>query len=373
MKFTFSDEEEAFRAEVKEFLKDYQDLNGFFDQGHDWPSVREFFKAMAAKGYLSVCWPEEYGGLNKSASYEYIVWDEVAYARCARPPLGPGIVAKTIIRYGDDEQKKRWLKPLRDGEMHFSLAYSEPEAGSDLASVRCRAELKGDKYIVNGQKCWQSYAQDMDYFWLLCRTGTQESRGRGCSLMIVPKDAPGITVAPLPLMDDDQLNEVFFDNVEIPVNQRIGPENGAWKLMNAALADERHIQFPPSRLRRDLEDVISWTRDQGLLDDPVVRNTLGDLASQVLEGEVLGLSVLDAMLRGEHGVMEAAANKVAQTISCQNIARAVTEFGGPESLVKGTLSELIWRQSMWETIGGGTSEIMRGVIARNSLGLVAKT
>jgi alkylation response protein AidB-like acyl-CoA dehydrogenase len=370
--FSFSDEEEAFRAEVAAFLADHRDLDAFFLQGHRWPAVRAFFAALGERGWLSLGWPATAGG-GAPITYEYVLWDEIAYARAARPPLSSGVVAKTIARYGDDAQRERWLPPIRRGEIHFSLAYSEPEAGSDLASLRCRARRAGDVYVVDGQKCWQSYAQDADYLWLLCRTGSQESRGRGLSLLIVDKQSPGVSVRPLPTLDGDQLNEVFFDGVEVPVAHRIGSEDGAWTLMSEALADERHIQFPPKRVQRDLEEVTAWARAQGLADDPHVRATLADLAVQVLEVEMHALRVLDAMLRGRSGAVEAAANKVVHTLACQNVARAALDFGGPEALVHGSRVELLWRQSLWETIGGGTTEIMRGVVARHGLGLGART
>jgi alkylation response protein AidB-like acyl-CoA dehydrogenase len=197
----FSPEQEEFRSQVVEFLRDYRDLDAFFLQGHKWEKVRELFRAMGKRGWLSLGWPRDAGGVAEPLAYEYILWDEVAYARAARNPLASGIVAKTIARYGATEQKERWLPPIRRGDLHFSLGYSEPEAGSDLASARCRAERRGDTYVVTGQKCWQSYAQDMDHLWLLCRTGSQESRGRGLPRLIVDLQAPGITVGALPTMD----------------------------------------------------------------------------------------------------------------------------------------------------------------------------
>ncbi len=369
MNVGFSAEEERFRAEVREFLADYRDLDGFFGQGHKWKAVKALFCAMGERGWLALAWPEAYGGLAKGPAYEYILWDEVAYARAARNPLAAGIVARTLIRYGSEDQKSRWLPPIRSGELHFSLAYSEPEAGSDLASLRVRAERDGDVYVVTGQKCWQSYAQDMDYLWLLARTGTQESRGRGLSLFICDKASPGLTVSPLPTMDDDQLNEVHFDGVRVPAKNLVGPENGAWSIMGEALADERHIQFPPGRVRRDLEEMVHWTRAAGLGDDPVVHRTLADLAVRVAETEMFGLRVLDAMIKGRPAAVEAAANKIIHTEVCQEIARAIVDLGGQEALVTGSRPELLYRQSMWETIGGGTSEVMLGVIARQGLGL----
>jgi alkylation response protein AidB-like acyl-CoA dehydrogenase len=367
--FGFSNEEEDFRAEVRLFLEAYAELDGFFGQGEKWPAVHDLFRAMGERGWLALAWPESVGGLARGPAYEFILWDEVAYARAARNPLSAGIVARSLIRFGSEAQQARWLPSIRSGETHFSLAYSEPEAGSDLASVRVRADREGDVYVVDGQKCWQSYAQDMDYLWLLARTGTQESRGRGLSLFICDINAPGVQVSPLPTLDGDQLNEVHFDTVRVPVDQRVGPENGAWSIMSEALADERHIQFPPGRVRRDLEEMVDWVTSAGLAQDPVVRRTLADLAVEVAEVEMHALLVLDAMQKGRPAVAEAAANKVVHTLVCQHIARAVVDLGGPEALVSGARPELLWRQSMWETIGGGTSEIMRGIVAKQALGL----
>jgi alkylation response protein AidB-like acyl-CoA dehydrogenase len=365
----FSADEESFRAEVRDLLRDFADLDGFFRQGHQWPRVRALFEAMGARGWLALSWPEADGGLGRGPAYEYILWDEVAYARAARNPLSAGIVARSLIRVGDAAQKKRWLPEIRSGRLHFSLAYSEPEAGSDLAGLRCRADRVPGGYRIRGQKCWQSYAQDMDCFWLLARTGAQDSRARGLSLFIVPKDSEGVKVSPLPTLDDDQLNEVHFDDVMVAEDQRIGPEDGAWSIMGEALADERHIQFPPGRVRRDLEEMWTWLNAHDLSDDPVVRHRMAELAVEVQTVEAHGLLVLDAMIAGRPAAAEAAANKVAHTVVCQNIARAVVELGGPEALVVGARPEFLWRQSLWETIGGGTTEVMRSVVAQQALGL----
>ena len=372
MNAAFPPEVEAFRGEVRTFLEDYRDLDGFFTQDSKWDAVRGFFRALGERGWLSLGWPEAYGGRH-SPVLEYVLWDECGYARAARPPLSAGVVAKSLIRAGSDAQRERWLPPIRSGEIHFSLGYSEPEAGSDLASVRTRAERHGDVYRVSGEKCWTSYARHSDYLWLLCRTGTRESRGRGLSLLIVDLRAPGARVGLLPTLDGEALHEVHLDGVEVPVENRVGPEDGAWTIMAEALADERHVQFPPARLRRDLEDVVRWLRERGLTEDPGVRRALADLAVGVREAEVHALRVLETIAKGRPGVVEAAANKVAQTLVAQRIARVALEAGAPHSLVTGSAVEFLWRQSMWETIGGGTSEIMRGVVAKQGLGLGART
>jgi 3-oxocholest-4-en-26-oyl-CoA dehydrogenase alpha subunit len=373
MNIHFSKEELAFQSDVREFLRDYKDLDGFYGQGHKWPEVRAMFSAMAEKNWLALSWPTEYGGMGKGPVYEFILWNEVAYAHAARNPLATGIVAHTIIREGTDAQKQQWLPRIRSGELHFSLCYSEPEAGSDLAGLRLKAQLNEAKthYVLNGQKCWQSYAQDMDYLWVLARTGKQEDRGRALSLFICDKKTAGVKVNPLPTLDGDQLNEVFFDNVMIPVEQRVGAENAAWSIIGKALADERHIQFAAGRIRRDLEQMVQWLNNAGLGNDTVVRHRMAELTAQVMETEILGLKVLEAMVKGKDAAVDAAMNKLVYTLICQDIVRMVLDFGGPEALVTGTRPELIWRQSMTETIGGGTTEIMRSVVSRQALGLKA--
>jgi alkylation response protein AidB-like acyl-CoA dehydrogenase len=180
-------------------------------------------------------------------------------------------------------------------------------------------------------------------------------------------------VAALPHRQPAEPRPRPLDDVEVPASQRIGPEDGAWKIMGEALADERHIQFPPKRVRRDLEEVVEWLKRRGLEHDETLRRTLAQLAVEVLEVEMHGLRVLDAMQRGRSGTVEAAANKVVHTVVCQHIARAALELGGPEALVHGSRIELLWRQSLWETIGGGTSEVMRGVVAKQGLGLAGRS
>ncbi len=367
MNARFSDEDEAFRTEVRTVLAGFRDLDGYFRMGTNWTHVTAFFRALGARGWLSL----------GSPSREYILWDEAAYARAARAPLDAGIVAKSIARYGSDAQQEEWLPQIRRGECWFSLGYSEPEAGSDLASLRTRAAREpsgssggdGDAYLLTGEKCWTSYAEHTDWLWTLARTGTADSRGKGLSLFIVDLHQPGVSIEPLPLLDGEQLNAIRLDGVRVPVARRVGPENGAWKIIGEALADERHVQFPPGRLRRDLEEVVAFLCARGLAADPVARRTLADLAVLVQECEMHGLRVLDAGLHGRPGVAAAAANKVAHTDTAQAIARAALALGGPEARVLGAGPEFLWRQSLWESIGGGTSEIMRSVVAKQSLGL----
>lgn len=369
----FPPEVEEFRREVVDFLGDYRDLGGyFFHEGDQDVAKRKLYRELGERGWLSLAWPEEVGGMAKPPVYEFVLWDEMAYARAARPPLGPGIVAKTIIGYGTEEQKERFLPGLRSGEIFFSLGYSEPEAGSDLAGVRTRAERRDDVYVLNGEKRWTSGGHRADYLWVLCRTGTLESHSRGLTVLIVDRRAPGVTLSPIPSLDGERFNEVHFDDVEVPVANRVGEENGAWRMIVESLATERHVQFSPKRVQRDYEDLVEHVRAIGREDDPVVAHVLTDLEVELAEAHVLAFLMLEAIQAGRSSVVEAACNKLAGSELCQKIARAAVEFGAPEALVRGTAVEFLWRQTISETIGGGTSEVMRGVIARQGLGLAAR-
>jgi len=366
----YSDQERAFQGEVLAFLEDWRGLDQYL-HGEDFDRLRAFYQALGARNWLSLGWPIEDGGQGLPPIFEFLLWDEMAYARVARPPLSAGIVAKTMIRFGTRAQKARWLEPIRTGQLMFSLGYSEPGAGSDLAGLRTRAELRDGKYIVNGSKIWSSAAQEADYLWLLCRTGEVDSRAAGLSLLIVDLKSPNLRIRPMAKMSGNIFCEIFFDDVEVPEDQRIGPENGAWKMMNASLADERHVQFPPKRVLADYESVRDWALTQGLDRDPVVREKLAELAVGVLECQAHAFRVLTANHDPVLASVAAAANKRACTDAIQAIARAAMDFGAPMALTQDAPTHLLWRQTTEESLGGGTTEIMTSIVARAGLGLKA--
>ena len=368
---TLEDKDRAFLAEVRAFLAPFTHIQNY-RATQDQADSEIFYRALADKGWLGLSWPVEAGGLGGSAMQEFLLWNEIAYAGIARPPQGVGVVAKTLIRYGTPEQKARWLEPIRRHEATFALAYSEPEAGSDLASVRCRAERQGDHYVINGNKCWNSKAHLVSHLWLLCRTGEQAAKRRALSLIIVPTDAPGVRIRPIELMDGNEFTEIFLNDVKVPADCRVGEENAAWRMMAEALADERHVHFGPGRIRSDFRIVTEFAARTGLDQRPEIRQTLADLAVEVLEAEAQALSLLQVAVAGGDAALEAASNKVTHTRVLQSIARTAIAVGGPEGLLEESGIELLWRQSMTETIGGGTTQIMQGIIARQALGLGAK-
>jgi alkylation response protein AidB-like acyl-CoA dehydrogenase len=360
-----------FLGEVRAFLAPFKRIRNYRST-HDHADSEIFYRALSEKGWLGLSWPVEVAGLGGSAMQEFLLWNEIAYEGIARPPQGVGVVAKTLIRYGTPEQKARWLEPIRRHKATFALAYSEPEAGSDLASVRCRAEWQGDHYVITGNKCWNSKAHLVSHLWLLCRTGDQASKKRGLSLIIVPTDAPGVRIRPIELMDGNEFTEILLDGVNVPADCRVGEENAAWRMMAEALADERHVHFGPGRIRADFGIIADWARRTGFDQRSEIRRILADLAVEVLEAEAQALSLLQVAVAGGDAAVVAAANKVTHTRVLQSIARTAIAIGGPEGLLEEAGIELLWRQTMTESIGGGTTQIMQGIIARQALGLGAK-
>jgi alkylation response protein AidB-like acyl-CoA dehydrogenase len=365
----YSASEEAFRREVRDFIGSLGEAGGFFIEADlsEWLRCKEIFAALAAKNWLALSWPREYGGEARSPVYEAILWDELAYARVARPPFSAGIVAKAIMAAGSEAQKRQYLEPIRRGELHFALGYSEPEAGSDLTGLRTRAVRDGDTYVVTGEKRWTSLGHVADKLWLLCRTGTLESRARGLSILIVDMDSPGISIRPIYLMDGGRVNEIHLSEVVVPIGNRIGDENSGWSIISQSLAVERHVQFAPNRLVRDMEDLREWAAEHGLLDDLRFVGKLRELEVKVAGARALSLRMIAAVGGGRDTTVLAAANKLYFTELCQEIARVPVEFNVPEALISGTMVEFLWRQSILETLGGGTSEIMRGIVARRGL------
>jgi alkylation response protein AidB-like acyl-CoA dehydrogenase len=358
-------EERAFHAEVLETLAPFEALSSFLvSPGRE--RVDPFYRHLAAKNWLALSWPKAAGGLGLSPMHEFLLWNEAAYRNIARPPQGAGVVAKTLMRHGTAEQKALWLERIRRHQTTFALAYSEPEAGSDLGSVRCAARLEAGHYVINGNKCWNSKAAEVDNLWLLARTGDAASGSRGLSLLIVDVKTPGVRIRPIALMDGNQVSEIFFDDARVPESCRVGPENAAWRLMADALADERHIHFLPGRVRHDYWRLKAWLEDRGRLDDPCNRRRFEALSIDVAEAEALGLMILSSTdKRGG----EVAANKLAHVRAIQEIARTAMEIGGPEAYLAGAVPALHWSQTMTESVGGGTTEIMESLVARRRLGL----
>jgi alkylation response protein AidB-like acyl-CoA dehydrogenase len=359
-----------FRREVEAFLTATAQRRDAWQYFRDRSgATAELYRELGRRGWLSIAWPEAEGGMGLPPAYEFALWDEMAFARAARPPIAAGLVARSILEYATPAQKQAWLPGIAAGELGFSLGYSEPEAGSDLTGLRTRAHRDGEVYRVTGEKRWTSDAHHADFLWLLCRTGDLASRARGLTLLVVPMSSAGIVITPIDTIDGHRLNEVRLDDVEVPVANRLGEEGEAWSITQAALARERHLQILPGRLRRDLADLVTWARRSSLLARDDVARRLAELTSWLDAVTATAARIVDDVSAGRDTTVAAARQKVVGTALMQQIARLPLEYGDLSQVVEGQPFEFLWRECVLESIAGGTSEVMADIVARRALSL----
>jgi alkylation response protein AidB-like acyl-CoA dehydrogenase len=365
------DDIEAFAAEVDALLASHPVGPLQYFKGRGGP-LRELYRELGSRGWLSVSWPVEHGGGGRPLRWEYTLWNRLAYHRTSRPELGATIMARVLMRHGTPSLQAELLPSIRSGSVCFALGYSEPEAGSDLASVRTRATPDGAGYRVDGEKVWTSEAHHAEYLWCLCRTGEQAERGRALTLLVIDLNAPGVTVRPIPTIDGHHVNQVTLEGVTVPAGRRVGEESGAWRIVTEGLAAERHLQFLPGRVRRDLEDLVSLCRRSEVMAQPGVRERLAELCARVIAAEACALAGVAEADAGGVSATTAAATKLLGSQLAQDIARAAYELCGTAALDATQTVELLWRESFMETIAGGSTEMLLGVIAREALQLMAR-
>jgi len=382
MDFGFSKEEEAFRKGVRDFLRKEvtPEVREEADSGIGWgPHIWELVRKLGARGLLTPTWPKEYGGLGLPSVYRFIVHEELDYAE-ALPhealTVGAGVAGPTIMLYGSAEQKSTYLPRIARGEIEFALGYTEPEAGSDLASLQLRAEERGDHFIFNGQKVFNTRCHFAQYHWIAARTDVNVPKHRGISLFIVDLSSPGITLRPLWGIDGTRTNEVFYDNVAVPKENLVGEKNRGFYYTVTALEFERVLSV--GRLSRTFEELVLYVNQSTRLrSDRLVRQKVAQLATEI---EVAKLYVYRlAWLQTKRTVAnyEAAASKLFSSELSQRMAATGVEIMGLLGLLqkesgKAPLQgkfEYLVRETLLNTIAGGTSEVMRNIIATRGLDL----
>jgi 3-oxocholest-4-en-26-oyl-CoA dehydrogenase alpha subunit len=359
---------DEFAAEVDAVVDAWDGDALQYFRGRGGPA-RDLYRELGRRDMPAVSWPAAFGGGGRPLAWEYTLWNRLAYRRATRPEIGATIVARVLMRHGSDEQRERLLPGIREGRICFALGYSEPEAGSDLAAVRTRAAPSGGGYVVEGEKVWTSEAHHAEHLWCLCRTGGQDDHRRALTLLIVDLAAPGVTVRPLPTIDGHHVNQVVLDGVEVPAAARVGEEGEAWAIVREGLAAERHLQFMPGRVRRDLEDLVDLCRRRGALGRADVQQRLADLAARVAAAEAGATANLVEAESGTISPVSAACTKLVGSVLAQDIAGAAFELCGAAALDTAETSELLWRQTPMETIAGGSTEMLLGIVARSALGL----
>ena len=395
MDYRFTDEEESFRTEVRGFLRselpEDWDFDPFELTEDKWDFARDFTKNLARKGWVAPAWPHEYGGQGMPYMKQVVLSEEIAYHRAPNTSLiGVTYAGPTIIVYGNDEQKKQFLPGITSGDIVWCQGYSEPNAGSDLASLQTRAVKDGDDYIINGTKIWSSNAHKANWCFFLARTDTEAPKHKGISYFITPMDAPGISVRPLVNMADEHVfNEIVFDNVRVPVKYLVGEENRGWYIGMTTLDFERSNISTAAQYRRTFEQLVEYVKEQGARSKEPgngaasngsrdgTQAKLAELAIENQVGRYLSYRVASMQSRGQIPNYESSAAKVYHSEYGQRLAGAGLQIMG----MHGTLREeskhsrmrgrfaRTYLTSIGSTIAAGTSEIQRGIIAQRGLGL----
>jgi alkylation response protein AidB-like acyl-CoA dehydrogenase len=390
MDFELSEEHLAFQKEVEAFL-DANDDPDVFDvtrenmaQIVDTPERRKFMGKLAKQGWLGMTWPEEFGGKDGEGIYEYLLNEALAYRGGPQIGKGVGIIGKTLIRHGNDKLKKEFLPKILNAEVEFAVGYSEPQAGSDAANMQLKAIHDDDRggWVLNGQKIWTTSAHFADWYWVGARTDPDQKH-KGITLFLVPMDHPGLEVHATWTIGDERTNEVYFKDVFVPDDYVVGDVGSGFQYISEALDLERFTMFTFSPIMQRLEILIEYvkseTRDgEPIKDDPIVRHTIAQLATQAEVSRVMGLRFLSkASVGGKPPTTEASMYKLFATTLSKKLANASMDIGGAGSQLRvGTeeaplegRSESTYRYTVIDTIGGGASEIQKNILARRALGL----
>jgi alkylation response protein AidB-like acyl-CoA dehydrogenase len=392
MEFKDTAEEAAFRAEVRAFVekeapKAERGLSGEEALVANWDKNQAWFKKLAEKGWIAPAWPKEYGGAGLSTMQQFVLNEELALHRVPRPMhliIGLGMAGPTIIVHGTEEQRKKYLPGILAGTDIWCQGYSEPGAGSDLASLQTRAVKDGDDYVINGQKIWTSLAHMAKNMILLARTDPDAPKHKGITYFIVDMKSPGITVRPLVnVAGSHEFNEVFFDNVRVPKDNVIGEENRGWYAAMTTLDFERSAIGSAVGMKQAVESIIDYAREHTADHTSVLKHNPGmryELSDRLLEVEIARMfsyRVVTLQNRGLIPNYEASMMKLYNTELNQRIARTAMRMlglygqldrGSPLAPNKGRYCYTFLRSAAY-TIEGGTSEVQRNIVAQRGLGL----
>jgi alkylation response protein AidB-like acyl-CoA dehydrogenase len=373
--------DDEFRARLREFLTTHHPGRPPRDPAERLTWQKQWLATLFDAGFAGPSWPREYGGMDLPFAQQVIYQEEYARARVPGPlATGLGIAGPTVIKYGTDEQKERFLRPLLRGDSVWAQGYSEPEAGSDLPALRTTATRDGDEYVVNGQKVWNTSAEIADIIFTLVRTGAPDSRQNGISYLLIDAHAPGVTVRPLrDLTGGADFAEVFFEDVRVPVANRIGEENGGWKLVRTSLGHERAAGAlnQAARYRRVVSELIELARERGLTADPLVRDRLADFEVRVRIMRLTGMrTISDIKAKGEPGPASSTSRLFVVEFE-QDLHEFALELLGEHAVLGKDDAHAVQRgRWVWgflrtraSTIGAGTAEIQRNTIAEQVLGL----
>ncbi|MCZ6706798.1 MAG: acyl-CoA dehydrogenase family protein [Chloroflexi bacterium] len=385
MDFQFSSDALAFEAEVHEFLSSEWSAERrarIMSNPDSYEEERGFRRKLAENGWLTMSWPEEHGGAARSFEDQYLFQEACNYVGAPTATVAVQQVGPTLMQFGTDEQKERFLPPIARGEVEFALGYTEPDAGTDLASLVLRSVRDGDDYLFNGIKRFTSAAHRAEFVWLAARTDPDAPKHRGISMFLVPLDADGITIKPIWTLAGYRTNEVYFDDVRIPATALVGEENRGWYYAAHALDFERVSIFTVSGVRAVVDSLSTWagtTNDAGRrpADDKRIRRTLAGFRIEIQVLQMLSYRILGMLSRGDHPNYEASQVKIFSTELMQRVQNAGTKMLGlhgqltsddDRAPLQGRI-EQGYRSAVMPTFGAGSNEVMRNIIATRGFGL----
>ena len=373
--------DEDFRIEVRDWIEANYPANLRFpiERLHR-RDTQIWYDRLAAKRWLAPGWPREQGGMGLDAAKRVVFLEELERHGCARfNDQGVLMLGPLLMTYGTRAQQEYFLPRILTGEHIWAQGYSEPNSGSDLASLQTEAVLDGDDWVINGQKIWTTLGNDANWIYVLVRTDKDARKQQGISFLLVPMDSPGITVRPiLTLGMSDEFCEIFFDDVRVPRDALVGQLNHGWTMAKALLGFERIFVGSPAQSAYALSRLETMARHLGLFDDPDFCSRHGRLAIDLADHISLYTTFVDQLRRGEPISADVSMLKINQTELYKRIAQALADYADGYAGADGLVAELggvqastIWLQSLQTTIYGGTSEIQRDILAKQVLGLPA--
>ena len=388
MHIDFTAKQRALQAELREYFAGLMtperraQLGNVGDEVGEGPVHKEIIKQMGRDGWLGIGWPREYGGQGRGPVEQLIFLEEAARAGAPIPLVTLNTVGPTLAEYGTEEQKERFLPLILTGEVNIAIGYTEPGAGTDLASLRTKAVRDGDEYVVNGQKIFTSDGDIADFIWLACRTDPDAPKHKGISILLVDTTLPGFKSTPIWTVAGGHTNSTYYEDVRVPVSMRVGEEHGGWKMITTQLNFERVALGPAARIIRALDSVIAWAKEtttpEGVryADLEWVRVNLARVRAKTEACDLFNWRIASLQEHGQLNPADASALKVYGTELRIEALRLLMEILGPAATLKkdspgavlaGQL-EMEYRGAIIGTFGGGVNEVQREIVASVGLG-----
>jgi len=386
MEIELSEAHQKLRMEIREYYRELitPELRAALDEEWDemgGPVFKQIVGCMGRDGWLGIGWPEEYGGRGMSPLEQHIFWDETYRAKAPLPIIGVNTIGPCIMQFGTDAQKREYLPRILRGEIFFGVGYSEPAAGTDLASLQTQAVKDGSDFVINGQKVYTTHANIADYVWLAARTDPEAKKHQGISIIIVPTDDPGFSLTPTYTLGGERTNTTYYENIRVPQSNLVGPENGGWSLITSQLNHERVALGTSGTADRALEEVWRWASEveapEGgrVIDQQWVQVSLARCYAKLEALKVLNWRSAWTISAGMPDMASASTVKILSSEMFVEIYRLLLEITNSYGLVrKGEAGALFsgWLETAYRgavvlTFGGGVNEIQRDIIAAAGL------